>query len=116
VHHKKFWKIMMPNVHLPSLNSDDDMKQPPKLKLIEILGPGLVTGVSDDDPSGMATYSQTGAQFGYGIGWTLIVTYPLMCALQQISAEIGRVTAMVLLVICVNIFRIGYSMAWLDSC
>jgi NRAMP (natural resistance-associated macrophage protein)-like metal ion transporter len=82
----------MPNVHLPPLNSDTDIKQPSKPKLIEILGPGLVTGASDDDPSGIATYSQAGAQFGYGIGWTLIVTYPLMCAIQQISAEIGRVT------------------------
>jgi NRAMP (natural resistance-associated macrophage protein)-like metal ion transporter len=82
----------MPNVHLPPLNSGVDIKQPPKPKLIEILGPGLVTGASDDDPSGIATYSQAGAQFGYGIGWTLIVTYPLMCAVQQISAEIGRVT------------------------
>jgi len=67
-------------------------KQPEKPKLIAIMGPGLITGASDDDPSGIATYSQAGAQFGYALGWTLVLTYPLMCAIQQISAEIGRVT------------------------
>jgi NRAMP (natural resistance-associated macrophage protein)-like metal ion transporter len=56
------------------------------------LGPGLITGASDDDPSGIATYSQAGAQFGYDLGWTLLLTYPLMCAIQMISAQIGRVT------------------------
>lgn len=56
------------------------------------MGPGLITGASDDDPSGIATYSQAGAAYGYGLIWTLILTYPLMCAIQQISAEIGRVT------------------------
>ncbi|HUW80676.1 MAG TPA: divalent metal cation transporter [Acidocella sp.] len=70
----------------------EEIKQPPRPKLLEIMGPGLITGASDDDPSGIATYSQAGAQFGYGIGWTLLFTYPLMCAIQQISAEIGRVT------------------------
>ncbi|MBW4021892.1 MAG: divalent metal cation transporter [Proteobacteria bacterium] len=67
-------------------------KQPERPKLFEIMGPGLITGASDDDPSGIATYSQAGAQFGYTLGWTLVLTYPLMCAIQQISAEIGRVT------------------------
>src|SRR6516162_3706519 len=60
--------------------------------LIEVLGPGLITGASDDDPSGIATYSQAGAQFGYMLGWTLLLTYPLMAAIQLISARIGRVT------------------------
>jgi NRAMP (natural resistance-associated macrophage protein)-like metal ion transporter len=69
-----------------------EVKLPPRPKLLEVMGPGLITGASDDDPSGIATYSQAGAQFGYAIGWTLIITYPLMCAIQQISAEIGRVT------------------------
>jgi NRAMP (natural resistance-associated macrophage protein)-like metal ion transporter len=59
---------------------------------LEILGPGLVTGASDDDPSGIATYSQAGAQFGYAASWTLIFTYPLMVAIQMISARIGRTT------------------------
>ncbi len=56
------------------------------------LGPGLITGASDDDPSGIATYSQVGAQFGYGMLWTMLFSYPLMAAIQQISARIGRVT------------------------
>jgi len=64
----------------------------PQTLLVEMLGPGLITGASDDDPSGIATYSQVGAQFGYSIGWTLIFTYPLMCAIQLVSAKIGRVT------------------------
>src|ERR1700712_511729 len=68
------------------------VKQPERPKLRDIMGPGLITGASDDDPSGIATYSQAGAQFGYQLGWTLLLTYPLMCAIQQISAEIGRVT------------------------
>ncbi len=66
--------------------------QPVQPKLWQILGPGLITGASDDDPSGIATYSQAGAQFGYGLGWVLILAWPLMCAIQEISARIGRVT------------------------
>jgi Mn2+/Fe2+ NRAMP family transporter len=57
-----------------------------------VLGPGLITGASDDDPSGIGTYSQAGAQFGYGLLWTLLFSYPLMVAIQEISARIGRVT------------------------
>ncbi|MGN6057603.1 MAG: NRAMP family divalent metal transporter [Sphingomicrobium sp.] len=56
------------------------------------LGPGLITGAADDDPSGIATYSQAGAQFGYGLLWTQVVSYPLMVAIQLVSAHIGRVT------------------------
>ncbi|ELX10646.1 natural resistance macrophage protein [Janthinobacterium sp. HH01] len=56
------------------------------------LGPGLITGAADDDPSGIATYSQAGAQFGYGMLWTVLLTYPLMVGIQAISARIGRVT------------------------
>jgi len=62
------------------------------IALFEQLGPGLVTGAADDDPSGIATYSQAGAQFGFGMIWTLVLTYPLMSAIQLISARIGRVT------------------------
>jgi len=61
-------------------------------RLARVLGPGLVTGASDDDPSGIATYSQAGAQFGYSITWTLLFTYPLMAAIQEISGRIGRTT------------------------
>jgi NRAMP (natural resistance-associated macrophage protein)-like metal ion transporter len=56
------------------------------------LGPGLITGAADDDPSGIATYSQAGAQFGFQLGWTVVLTYPLMVGVQIISARIGRVT------------------------
>lgn len=56
------------------------------------LGPGLITGAADDDPSGIATYSQAGAQFGANMLWTLFLTFPLMVAVQVISARIGRVT------------------------
>lgn len=56
------------------------------------MGPGLITGASDDDPSGIATYSQIGAKFGYGLAWTMLLSYPLMAAIQEISARIGRVT------------------------
>ena len=59
---------------------------------LEELGPGLITGAADDDPSGIATYSQAGAQFGYGLMWTMVLCYPLMSAVQLISAHIGRVT------------------------
>jgi Mn2+/Fe2+ NRAMP family transporter len=68
------------------------VKQPLRPKLRDILGPGLITGASDDDPSGIATYSQVGAQFGYGLAWTMLFSYPLMAAIQEISARIGRVT------------------------
>jgi NRAMP (natural resistance-associated macrophage protein)-like metal ion transporter len=60
--------------------------------LLRLLGPGLVTGAADDDPSGIATYSQAGAQFGYGLLWTVFLTTPFMIAIQLVSAEIGRVT------------------------
>jgi NRAMP (natural resistance-associated macrophage protein)-like metal ion transporter len=56
------------------------------------LGPGLITGAADDDPSGIATYSQAGAQLGYSVGWALLFTYPLMVGIQLASARIGRVT------------------------
>jgi NRAMP (natural resistance-associated macrophage protein)-like metal ion transporter len=89
------------------------------------LGPGLITGASDDDPSGIATYSQAGAKFGFGLLWVTLFSYPLMCVIQEISARIGRVTgkgiaanvrqhfaapvlyAMVLLLIVANIFNLG---------
>lgn len=57
---------------------------------LETLGPGLITGAADDDPSGIGTYSQAGAQLGYGISWTMLLTLPLMVAIQEISARVGR--------------------------
>lgn len=56
------------------------------------LGPGLITGAADDDPSGIGTHSQVGAEFGYGLSWTFVLSFPLMVAIQQVAAEIGRVT------------------------
>jgi NRAMP (natural resistance-associated macrophage protein)-like metal ion transporter len=63
-----------------------------KAAVFEQLGPGLITGAADDDPSGIATYSQAGAQFGFNMVWTMVLTYPLMTAVQLVSAQIGRVT------------------------
>ena len=60
--------------------------------MLEKLGPGLITGAADDDPSGIAAYSQSGAQFGYSLLWTLFFTYPLMVGIQVVSARIGRVS------------------------
>jgi len=61
--------------------------EPTKPRLLGVLGPGLITGASDDDPSGIATYSQAGAQFGYALIWTMLFTYPLMTAVQIVSAR-----------------------------
>ena len=60
--------------------------------LFRLFGPGLVTGAADDDPSGIATYFQRGAQFGYALGWTMFLTTPFMIAIQLVSARIGAVT------------------------
>jgi NRAMP (natural resistance-associated macrophage protein)-like metal ion transporter len=99
------------------------------IALLEQLGPGLVTGAADDDPSGIATYSQAGARFGYGLLWTMPLTYPLMTAIQLVSGEIGRVTgqglarnmrdvipmplvnALVLLLLVANTINIGADLA-----
>src|ERR1039457_1507181 len=94
-------------------------------ELLKIAGPGLITGAADDDPSGIATYSQTGAQFGYGQLWTVLFMLPLMVAVQEACARIGAVTgkglaavvrdnysrklltAVVLLVVVANTVNIG---------
>jgi Mn2+/Fe2+ NRAMP family transporter len=68
---------------LKSIAEDPRVKQ---------LGPGLITGAADDDPSGIATYSQAGAQFGYGLLWTVLFTYPLMVGIQMVSARLGCIT------------------------
>ena len=83
---------------MPTFVDSDPAAQPTppkgttKLGLLQTLGPGLITGASDDDPSGIATYSQVGAQFGYGMLWTMLFSYPLMAGIQEISGQIGRVT------------------------
>lgn len=78
---------------------------------LQVLGPGLITGASDDDPSGIGTYSQAGAQLGYGIGWTMLLTLPMMVAIQEISARVGRVTGQG---IAGNVCR--FYPAWLLHC
>ncbi|HPV23836.1 MAG TPA: divalent metal cation transporter, partial [Casimicrobium sp.] len=60
--------------------------------MLKQLGPGLITGAADDDPSGIATYSQAGAQFGFGMLWTVVFTYPLMTGIQMVSARLGCLT------------------------
>ena len=78
---------------MPATAHDKETPKPSGLrKFLKTLGPGLITGASDDDPSGIGTYSQAGAQLGYGIGWTMLLTFPLMVAIQDISARVGRVT------------------------
>jgi NRAMP (natural resistance-associated macrophage protein)-like metal ion transporter len=67
-------------------------KKKPRNIFFRLLGPGLVTGAADDDPSGIATYSQAGAQFGYGLLWAVFLTTPFMITIQLVSAQIGRVT------------------------
>ena len=75
--------------------SENKKSFPARVKEVAVLnqlGPGLITGAADDDPSGIATYSQGGAQFGFNLLWTLLLTFPLMAAIQMVSALIGRVT------------------------
>lgn len=76
----------------PLLEPESAIRDPVKRSWIRRLGPGLITGAADDDPSGIGTYAQTGAQFGYNLLWTLVLTYPLMVAIQLVCARIGRVT------------------------
>src|SRR5258707_5873642 len=74
--------------------SASDHSHNPAVRYFKILGPGLVTGASDDDPSGIATYSVAGAAYGYGFLWTAIVTFPLMAAIQLVCARVGLVTGL----------------------
>ena len=69
-----------------------EKSHPTETSLLKRLGPGLITGASDDDPSGIATYSQAGAAYGFSLLWTTLFSFPLMCGIQEISARIGRVT------------------------
>jgi NRAMP (natural resistance-associated macrophage protein)-like metal ion transporter len=77
------------------METDIDPSSTPRVAThswLDKVGPGVITGAADDDPSGIATYSQAGAAFGYNILWTILLTYPLMVAIQIISARIGRVS------------------------
>jgi NRAMP (natural resistance-associated macrophage protein)-like metal ion transporter len=75
-----------------STSTETTAQKKPSSSFVKALGPGLVTGAADDDPSGIATYSQIGAQFGYTLGWTMLFSYPLMTAVQGLSAGIGAVS------------------------
>ena len=77
---------------IPEEHRSESPRGNPLLRLLGILGPGLVTGAADDDPSGIGTYSQVGAQFGYQMGWTILFSYPLMVAIQEVAARIGSTT------------------------
>ena len=68
--------------------------RPERRSALEVLGPGLVTGAADDDPSGIGTYSQVGAQFGFGLAWTMFFGFPLLVSIQAICARIGATTGM----------------------
>ena len=75
--------------------SGDSPGEPPPTGVrafLRALGPGLITGAADDDPSGIGTHSQVGAQFGYGLAWTFVLSFPLMVVIQEVAALIGRVT------------------------
>ena len=79
----------------PVVSTDSDSADKPAggvRGFVAKLGPGLITGAADDDPSGIGTHSQVGAQFGYGLAWTFVLSFPLMVAIQEIAAQIGRVT------------------------
>ena len=73
------------------------------------LGPGLITGAADDDPSGIGTHSQIGAEFGYGLAWTFVLSFPLMVVIQEVAADIGRITGVG---IARNLKRHYRSMLW----
>src|SRR3954468_18548023 len=81
-----------PDPEFPSADGSDPVVGTSKPRLLGILGPGLITGASDDDPSGIATYSQAAAQTGFALLSLMPVTYPLMSVTQEISARLGRTT------------------------
>src|SRR6202023_2940726 len=82
-------------VRFPSAESPSSSSVLSKvLRGLRKLGPGIVTGASDDDPSGIATYSQVGAQFGFAMLWTMLFSFPLMAAMQEICGRLGRITGM----------------------
>ncbi len=83
-------------------------------KFFGLLGPGLTTGAADDDPSGIATYSQTGAQFGYGQLWTALYMLPFMTAVQEACARIGMVTGKGLTGVIKEHYTKKYSIALSD--
>src|SRR5258707_1315629 len=84
----------IPHVRLPPESLEIRLGREHNLikRFVLLLGPGLVTGASDDDPSGIGTYAQAGAALGFASLWTALITFPMMCAIQFICAKIGMVT------------------------
>src|SRR3982751_5588403 len=72
--------------------SKDPVVGTSKPRLLSVLGPGLISGASDDDPTAIATYSQAGAKFGYQLGWLSLLCFPIMAVVQEVSGRIGRTT------------------------
>ncbi len=68
----------------------EEAKRKGLVGFLQLLGPGLITGASDDDPSGIGTYAQVGSQFGFGMLWTALFTFPVMAAVQELCARIAR--------------------------
>lgn len=89
--HSGHWGAMNDVADLTGVQNRQRAKATPR-SLWSLLGPGLVTGAADDDPSGIGTYSQVGVQFGYSMGWTMIFGFPLLASIQAICAQIGAVT------------------------
>ena len=91
----KFGMVALSNrtgMHMHVRTDEKPTQTKTSKSFLKCLGPGLITGASDDDPSGIATYSQAGAAYGFGLLWTMLFSFPLMSAAQEISARIGRVT------------------------
>src|SRR5579883_1232410 len=83
----------------------------PVKRFWKLLGPGLITGASDDDPSGIGTYSMAGASFGFSTLWTAVITFPMMTVIQYICAKIGMVSGQGL----ADVLRTHYPKKWLYS-
>ena len=80
------------------------------------LGSGLITGAADDDPSGIATYSQVSAQFGFAMLWTMLFSFPLMAAIQEICARLGQITGMGVAPILLSAIQRPLCEGWYSSC
>src|SRR5229473_4904584 len=78
--------------HLPTQNVEEFKLSKLLKRSFAVLGPGLITGAADDDPSGISTYSVAGASFGYSPLWTMLFSFPLMTAVQMMCAQLGMVT------------------------
>src|SRR5947209_5580533 len=82
----------MTTQQVPAQRESKKSKSNGFVRFLRMLGPGVITGAADDDPSGIATYSQTGAQFGFGQLWTALYQVPLLLAVQEACGRIGAVT------------------------